>query len=82
MLDQNIAHSPRLLRIDAVANKVAMGKSTILAWEATGRFPRAFRPSSTLRLWLESDIDGWISELRSRSQGRNFGAERLEGGAQ
>ena len=56
---------PRFVRLDHVANQTGLGKSTILAWEATGRFPKAVRLSTTLRVWLESDIDNWILEKSS-----------------
>ena len=56
---------PRFVRLDHVANQTGLGKSTILAWEATGRFPKAVRLSTTLRVWLESDIDNWILKKSS-----------------
>jgi prophage regulatory protein len=51
---------PRFARIAEVAEKVGLGKSTILAWESQGKFPRAIRLSPTLRVWLEEDIHKWI----------------------
>ena len=54
--------APRLMRLDEVAERVSLGKSTILAWEALTKFPKAVRLSPTLRLWLESDINQWIYE--------------------
>jgi len=53
---------PRFIRLDEVAERVGLGKSTILAWEALTKFPKAVRLSPTLRLWLESDINQWIFE--------------------
>lgn len=52
--------TPQFVRLEHVAKKTSLGKSTVLAWEATGKFPKAIRLSATLRVWLESDIDNWI----------------------
>ncbi len=67
MNHENSPGSPRFIKLDATAHKVSMGKSTVLAWEATGRFPRAVRLSATLRVWLEDDVDNWILEQHARS---------------
>jgi len=56
MKDEN----PRFKRIDDVSDITGMGKSTILAWESQGRFPKAVRLSPTFRVWLESDVHKWI----------------------
>ncbi len=66
MIQQNTASAPCFIKLEIVANKVGMGKSTVLAWEATGRFPRAVRLSPTLRVWLEADIDRWIFEKHAK----------------
>jgi predicted DNA-binding transcriptional regulator AlpA len=52
--------APQFVRLEHVAKRTSLGKSTVLAWEATGKFPKAIRLSATLRVWLESDIDNWI----------------------
>ena len=56
----------RFLRLPATADKTGMGGSTILAWEALGKFPRAVRLAPNLRVWLESDIDEWIRERHAK----------------
>ena len=68
MIHQNPSPSPRFIRLDAVANRTGMGRSTILAWEATARFPRAVRLSTTLRVWLEADVDEWVREQHAKAQ--------------
>ena len=65
MIQQNSTAKLQFLKLEAVAHKVGMGKSTVLAWESTNRFPRAVRLSPTLRVWLDSDIDFWILEKHS-----------------
>ena len=52
---------PRFMKLPEVADQVGMGKSTILAWESQGRFPKAVRLSKTIRVWLEHDIEDWIA---------------------
>ena len=52
--------NPRFKRLEEVSNQTSLGKSTILAWEAQGRFPKAVRLSPTFRVWLESDVHKWI----------------------
>lgn len=58
---------PRFLKLEAVSEQTGMGKSTILAWEATGRFPCAVRLSATLRVWLQKDVDNWIRDQHAKT---------------
>lgn len=62
MLNVTTSNTSQFVRLDQVAQRTSLGKSTILAWEASGKFPRAVRLSATLRVWLESDIDNWIAD--------------------
>ncbi len=66
MTDKNTSPSPRFIKLEAAAHKTSMGKSTLLAWEATGKFPRAVRLSSTLRVWLEDDVNQWILDQHAK----------------
>lgn len=54
------AKPARLIPLPEVCGRVSMQRSTVLLWEAEGRFPRAVRLSPTKRVWLEQDIDNWI----------------------
>ncbi len=67
MTEKNPALTPRFIKLDAVAHQTGMGKSTVLAWEATGRFSRAVRLSKTLRVWLQEDVDQWILEQHAKA---------------
>jgi len=60
------AVSPRFINLTEVQSRVCLGKTTILQWEAIGRFPRAVRLSATKRVWLEADINSWVLEQCSR----------------
>lgn len=61
MTNNSVNIAPQFVRLEHVAKRTSLGKSTVLAWEATGKFPKAIRLSATLRVWLESDIDNWIT---------------------
>jgi|FLOH01.1.fsa_nt_gi predicted DNA-binding transcriptional regulator AlpA len=75
MTDQNTPIQPKFSKIDSVASQVGLGKSTVLAWESTGKFPRAVRLSHTVRVWLQQDIDNWILEQHGKSLTKKVGGE-------
>jgi predicted DNA-binding transcriptional regulator AlpA len=52
--------TPKFIRLPEVAAIIGLGKSTIIAWEAQDKFPKAVRLSPTFRVWLESDVNEWI----------------------
>ena len=52
--------APRFLKLDEVSSITKLGKSTLLAWEAQGKFPDAVRLSPGFRVWLESDVHEWM----------------------
>ena len=55
-------YDSRFLSLSEVADKVCMGKSTILKWESESKFPKAIRLSRAKRVWLKADIDSWMIE--------------------
>ena len=65
-LQEILRAQPSLLRLKEVAAQTAMGASTILAWEKSGKFPQALRLSPGKRVWLSSDVDEWIRGLVSQ----------------
>ncbi len=56
----NVSEPPRFISLPEVSEITQLGKSTILSWEAQGRFPVAVRLSKTRRVWLEQDIHQWM----------------------
>ena len=62
---------PRFSRIDDVAGMTSLGKSTILAWESQGKFPKAVRLSPTFRVWLEADVHKWMLAKHAEIVGIN-----------
>jgi prophage regulatory protein len=58
---------PKFIRLEEVSKITQLGKSTILAWESQGRFPKAVRLSPTFRVWLESDLYQWMMDKHQES---------------
>lgn len=52
----------KALKIGDVAEKVSLGRSTILKMVASKEFPRPFRVAPNRVAWMESEIDGWLIE--------------------
>jgi predicted DNA-binding transcriptional regulator AlpA len=65
----NQQHEIRFIKLQEVSLLTTLGKSTILAWEAKGNFPKAIRLSKTLRVWLLEDIQNWISKQSTLKNG-------------
>ena len=55
----------RFRNIIETSEIVSLSKSTILLWESQGRFPKAVRLSKKKRVWLESDLNDWISKMHA-----------------
>jgi prophage regulatory protein len=41
---------------------IRVSNTTLLRWEAKGRFPRRIRLAGTSVAWLKSEIDQWLVE--------------------
>ena len=41
---------------------IHVSNTTLLRWEARGRFPRRIRPGGTTVAWFLSEIEGWLAE--------------------
>lgn len=68
MLDQVFITTPdgdRLMKIDEVSERVALGKSAIYSKIQEGSFPAAVRLSPGAVRWRKSEIDAWIRDLPS-----------------
>ena len=61
---QNKKESPvsndTFLRLSDVAQITALGRSTILAWEKAGTFPKAIWLSAGKRVWYSAHVNNWI----------------------
>lgn len=56
------------IRINQVAEKVGLGKSTIYRMITQGRFPKPFELTSGCSAWIESDIDDWLAERAGKRE--------------
>lgn len=70
MTAQHPSEAPRFLKLEDVSSITQLGKSTVLAWESQGRFPRAVRLSPSFRVWLESDVHEWMRSMHQRTAGQ------------
>ena len=59
----------RFIDLKQVCDRVGLGKTTVLLWEAQERFPRAVRLSATKRVWFEPDVHDWMLARRGESLG-------------
>jgi len=58
----------RLLRLPDVKNLTGLSKSSIYARIAEGLFPRQISLSARTVVWVESDIQNWITEQIAAAQ--------------
>ena len=64
--------SQKFKDINQASEIVSLSQSTIIAWEAEGKFPKAVRLSKKKRVWLESDLNEWVLKMHA-SETQNFG---------
>ena len=59
----------KLLRLPQVKESTGLSKSSIYARIAEGTFPKQISIGPRLVVWVESDIQNWISEQVSAARG-------------
>ena len=59
----------KLLRLPQVKQSTGLSKSTIYARIAEGTFPKQIPLGPRLVVWVESDIQKWITEQISAARG-------------
>jgi len=59
----------KLLRLPQVKQTTGLSKSTIYARIAEGTFPKQIPLGPRLVVWVESDIQNWITEQISAARG-------------
>lgn len=59
-------HSTQLLRLPAVKDRTGLGRSTIYALVAAGRFPAPVPIAARAVAWDSRAIDKWIEECLVR----------------
>jgi len=59
------------LRVQAVAAKCGVGKSTVWQWSKTDpTFPRPFQLSPGVTVWNEEKIDAWLHSKEVAIEGK------------
>lgn len=53
---------------------ISQSNTTLLRWEALGRFPRRIRIAGTSVAWLSAEIDKWVED-RAAERATHFYAE-------
>ena len=61
-------NSHRLLRLPEVKHLTGLSKSSIYAHIAEGTFPKQIPLGPRLVVWVESDIQNWITEQVSAAR--------------
>lgn len=61
-------------RADLKRLGITVSNTTLLRWEARGRFPRRIRMAGTSVAWLVSDLENWLAE-RDAERARTHYAE-------
>ena len=51
----------RFLRLKEVRHKTGLSKATIYAWMKQGRFPKQKKLGERVAVWLESEVEAWLS---------------------
>ena len=67
MIMKNLQH--KLLRLPQVKATTGLSKSSIYARISEGTFPKQISLGPRLVVWVESDIQNWISEQVSMARG-------------
>ncbi len=61
-------------RADLAQLGIKVSNSTLLRWEAAGRFPRRIRMAGTSVAWLFNEIEQWLAD-RAEERSRTFYAD-------
>lgn len=60
-----------IIRIKAVKEKTGLSRSTIYEKISEGSFPRQISLGARAVGWIESEVDGWVTEQVSRSRSQS-----------
>ena len=63
-----------LSRDDLSRLGIRVSNSSLLRWEAAGRFPRRIRMAGTSVAWIKAEVDAWI-EARAEERSRHIYAD-------
>ena len=58
-----------ILKLPAVKEKTTLGRSSIYALAADGKFPKPIKLGARASGWLESEVNQWIADRIAESRG-------------
>ena len=61
-------------RADLARLGIKVSNSTLLRWEAAGRFPRRIRMAGTSVAWLLTEVEQWVAD-RAEERSRHVYAD-------
>ncbi|MFX0542651.1 helix-turn-helix transcriptional regulator [Roseovarius sp. S4756] len=61
-MTDSIANKTLATRDDLKRLGIIVSNTTLLRWEARGRFPRRIRMAGTSVAWFLSEIESWLTE--------------------
>lgn len=56
---------PRILRLREVMRACGLARSTIYAYQRSGRFPRSIPLGGRARGWVDAEVMAWIEAQRA-----------------
>ena len=68
MMKKNVADRQRIIRKPELLTMIGLSDPTIWRMERDGKFPKRLRLGGNSCGWLESEVDGWLTE---RMEARN-----------
>lgn len=73
-----LVEQPRLLtRHDLKRMGVKVSNTSLLRWEALGRFPRRIRMAGTSVAWLATEIDTWLDQRAKERADHHYADAKL-----
>jgi prophage regulatory protein len=64
----------RILRLTQVKEKTGLGRSSIYAFEAAGKFPRRIKLGGHSVGWIAQEVNAWLEERIADSRPANDAA--------
>jgi prophage regulatory protein len=61
-----------LTREDLKRMGIKVSNTSLLRWEALGRFPRRIRMAGTSVAWLATEVSAWLDEKASERAGHHY----------
>lgn len=71
-------HQPLVLnRHDLKRMGIKVSNTSLLRWEALGRFPRRIRMAGCSVAWLAAEVEAWLDQRASERAGHHYADAKL-----